>query len=220
MAVMKQRKKLKLTQKDVDNLLIWIIGGMLLGARLLHFLADRRADLLFRPWELLMIWQGGMSFFGGFVGGILGAYIYKRFWKRSFEFLTSLDVVIVPTTLALGLGRIANFINGEIPGTLSNLPWCVVFPNFGHDCRHPYQLYAALSHLLLFVVLLFVQRRKFKKGVVLYVFLAGYGLLRFLTDFFRMESARYLGLNLLQYLSLAMFGVGLYLLIKQKKKLD
>jgi len=135
-----------------------------------------------------------MSFFGGFLGGFLGCFYYLKKIKLDWKKFADLFAIVIAG--AIIFGRIANFLNGELVGTKSDLLWCINYD----VCRHPYQLYAAFSHLVLFAFLLFFRKIKnIKSGQVFYAFLVGYSILRFITDFFRQEDIRILGLSVWQY---------------------
>ena len=158
-----------------------------------------------------MIWHGGMSFFGGFFGGLIGSYIVLR--KRIFYIG---DYVVVPVSFILIFGRLANFVNQELVGRLTNVNWCFNFST-AVGCRHPYQLYAAFGHLLLFGFVFWLSRRNYRRGEVFWSFVAGYGLIRFVTDFFR-ENPTVLGLTGWQWISILFFIVGAFYLKRIKGK--
>jgi len=191
----KKRYDLKLTKRQVDNLSILFLLGLLLGARIFYFIFSGRGILLNNPLEFFKIWNGGMSFYGGFFGSFIASYLYLK-----KEFIGFADLMVIPISLVLIFGRIANFINGEIVGVVSDVPWCVIFSRLDGICRHPYQIYAAISHTLLFSGLLIV--RKFhRKGLLFFSFVAGYAGLRIITDFWRLNG-RFLGLTAWQYVSI------------------
>lgn len=205
-----KRKKV-LEEDELDKFMLYLIIGMFVGARLLGILSQDFLALFRNPLEFFMIWHGGMSFFGGFIGGFIGSYIVLK--KRLIKVA---DFIVLPLTFSLFLGRIANFINQELVGTVTDIRWCFNFIN-EEGCRHPYQIYAALSHLILFIFLFFLSKRNYQKGKIFWSFVSGYGLLRFLTDFFR-ENPRVLGLTGWQYLSILFFIVGVFYLYKSKLK--
>lgn len=182
-AVLKNKDSIGLNRKQVDDLVFGFLIGMLIGARLFHFLFNEPSIFLTNPLELLKIWTGGMSFFGALVGISSAAYIMLKRWGLSFFKLA--DLVVMPVTATLVLGRLANFVNAELWGKVTDVSWCVVFSNVS-GCRHPYQIYASISHLVLFGLLYYVYTRKHRKeGDVWFMFLIGYSILRFFTDFFR-----------------------------------
>jgi len=202
----RKRNELKINSQQIDNMILAIFIGLLVGARIFHFLFSEPSIFLKDPLEILKIWHGGMSFFGALIGIFVASYYYLK--KLNLDWKKFADVIVIAGTIALILGRIANFINGELIGTASNLPWCVIFPNIDDICRHPYQIYASLSHLLLLGCLLLVNRIKNRKdGAIFFTFVIGYSILRFLTDFFR-DDPRFFGLTVWQYLSIitAFFG--------------
>jgi phosphatidylglycerol:prolipoprotein diacylglycerol transferase len=214
------KKKTKKTGiKNVDDFLLYLIVGLLIGARLFEFIFTNPSIIIKQPLEIFKVWHGGMSFFGGLAGAITATIIYckknnKNYWKIT-------DLIIFPVIIGLILGRIANFINAELVGTITNLPWCVMFPGYT-GCRHPYQIYAAISHLVLFGIIYLIYRiknsRKIKSGIVFLSFTFFYSLLRLITDFVR-EEPRFLGLTVWQYISIATMIISLIIFIKKYKKL-
>jgi phosphatidylglycerol:prolipoprotein diacylglycerol transferase len=205
----RKKEELEASEDQIVSLTIALVIGLLVGARAFHFLFSEPSIFIKDPSELFRIWHGGMSFFGALLGCFLGAYFYLK--KQHLSVLKFSDIVVIPATIALVLGRIANFINGELVGTATNLPWCVIFPNFDNICRHPYQLYASFSHLVLLGLLLWVAKIKaqenLKEGIMFCSFLVGYSMLRFITDFVR-EDPRFLGMTVWQYISTIVFVIG------------
>lgn len=213
----KNKDKLKLTNDQIEDFILYLFLGIIIGARLFHMLIQDFALFLNNPLELFMIWHGGMSFFGGFVGAILAGYIFSK--KHTINFFKTADLLVIPSIFALAIGRLANFINQELVGTITNVPWCFKFNNY-LGCRHPYQLYASVSHILLFLVLVFLtkykQKNKLKDGFIFLSFALLYSLIRFVIDFFR-EGIRYYGLTNWQYVSLIAFVISLFIFIKNRK---
>ncbi|MCK4521459.1 MAG: prolipoprotein diacylglyceryl transferase [Nanoarchaeota archaeon] len=212
--LIKKRKKLKIKREQIDSLLLWLIIGLIIGARFFHLIFSDPLMFLKNPLELFMLWHGGMSFFGGLLGGFIALYLYIK--KTMLEWKRFADISVIVGIFALALGRIANYINSEIVGTPSNLNWCVVFQKVDNICRHPYQLYASLSHFILFGILLFTWKKTKKPGIVFANFLIGYGLFRFITDFFR-QDLTYFGLSIWQYMSLVLIIIGIVFLRKINK---
>lgn len=213
-----KKEDIKLKPEEIDSLMIYMVAGMMIGARTLHFIVNDPAIFFKDPLEFFRIWHGGMAFFGALLGAVGGSWLFLK--NKKTDILIIFDMVVIPVSFALTLGRIANFLNGELVGTVTSVPWCVNFA--GHlGCRHPYQLYAAFSHLLLFgityTVLKWQYREKLGNGIVFASFLIGYGYLRFLTDFWR-ENPRFLDLTGWQYLSLitAISGAYMFYIIKKK----
>ena len=204
----KNKKELYLTDEKIYDFILYLFISIVFGARIFYFIFDEPYTLIRDPLEFFKIWHGGMDFFGSLTGILITGYLFCR--KNKINFYKLSDTLVIPATFALMLGRIANFINGEIVGTLSNLPWCVVFKDYS-GCRHPYQIYAAISHLILLLILFRFKKIKNRKdGFLLFIFILGYGILRFLVDFFR-DEPRFYGLTLWQYFSLIFIVVSLIL---------
>lgn len=185
--------------KDVEDILFLGVMGVVLGGRVGYCLFYKPAYYAAHPLEVFFVWQGGMSFHGGMLGVIaaMGWFAYSR--KRSFWDVADLVAPCVPTGLASG--RVGNFINGELWGRVADpsLPWAMVFPGAGSLPRHPSQVYQfLLEGLLLFVLLWWYARRGALRGQVSAVFLLGYGVFRFIAEFFREPDAH------LSYLALGM----------------
>ncbi len=202
------------TRRDVEDLLFYGVVGVIVGGRLGYVLFYKPEYYLSHPLEVLAVWKGGMAFHGGLLGVLvaMGVYAWKR-QRRYFE-VTDLIAPCIPTGLAAG--RLGNFINGELWGRPADpsLPWAMVYPQSGTDVpRHPSPLYQfALEGLLLFVLLWFYSRKPRATGQVSGAFLAGYGVFRFIAEYFR-EPDDFLGLLALgmsmgQWLSLPMIVAG------------
>lgn len=202
------------TRRDVEDLLFYGVVGVIVGGRLGYALFYKPGHYLMNPLEIAMIWQGGMSFHGGMLGVLAAMAWFARARGRAFFEVTDLIAPAVPTGLACG--RIGNFINGELWGRAADpsLPWAMVFPQAGDGiARHPSQLYQfLLEGLLLFVLLWLYARKPRPTGQVSGAFLVGYGLMRFVAEYFR-EPDSFLGLLALgmsmgQWLSLPMIVAG------------
>jgi phosphatidylglycerol:prolipoprotein diacylglycerol transferase len=180
------------TRAAVEDLLFYGVLGVIVGGRLGYVLFYKFPD---NPLEVFAIWKGGMSFHGGLLGVLAAMAFYA--WRRGRRFFDVTDLVAPCVPLGLASGRIGNFINGELWGRPADpsLPWAMVFPQSGSDLpRHPSQLYqVALEGLLLFVLLWLFARRPRPLGMVSGVFLIGYGVLRFIAEYFR-EPDSFLGL--------------------------
>jgi phosphatidylglycerol---prolipoprotein diacylglyceryl transferase len=183
------------TRRDVEDLLFWGVLGVVLGGRIGYSLFYKPGHYLANPLEILMVWKGGMSFHGGLLGVIAAMALFARSRKRPFLQVTDLIAPCVPTGLAMG--RIGNFINGELWGRAADpsLPWAMVFPQSGTMlARHPSQIYQfLLEGLLLFALLWWYGRKARPTGQVSGAFLIGYGIFRFIAEYFR-EPDSFLGL--------------------------
>lgn len=208
----KQGAVKNLTKERVDDLVLYLFLGLLVGARLFYFLFFSSAPFFSDPLAFFRIWEGGMSFHGGVVGIAAAGFVFCRRFKVSFYQLG--DLVVVPAAFALFLGRIANFVNGELVGRVTDVSWCVQFPEYD-GCRHPSQLYEAAKNLGIFFVLLWMQtKRKFKEGFLFWSFICLYGLFRFVTNIWR-DDVLYFGVSLGQCFSLAMFVVAVIVLVQR-----
>jgi phosphatidylglycerol:prolipoprotein diacylglycerol transferase len=177
----------RLKPEDIDDLLVWAAIGVVLGGRVGYVLFYDLQRYIAQPADILAVWQGGMSFHGGLLGATLAMILFAR--RRGLPMWSLFDVIGAGAPVGFGLVRIANFINAELWGKLTAVPWAVEFPNGGPFPRHPTQLYeAALEGLVLFLVLRVVTHRLLKLGApgfVSGVFVAGYGLARIFVEFFR-----------------------------------
>ena len=199
-----------------DRLMTAIIAGVLVGGRMGYVLQNLGAwakDPLFP----LKVYEGGMAFFGGLLGVILGLLWVAR--KEKLAFWSLADTATLPAMLGLAFGRIANFVNAELWGRPTGGNWGVVYPKVDRLPRHPSELYESLSHFLAFGVLLLLSRRAARPGVLSAWFLVLYGLFRFVSDFYRDESL--VGpLNTGQYASLVVLALGTGLMMIRARKGD
>ena len=224
---------------QAEDLMTWIVFGVILGGRLGYVIFYEPSKYIGDPVSILKVWQGGMSFHGGFLGVVLTAYL---FFKRNLvPYASGADLLALCTPIGLLLGRIANFINAELWGRATEMPWGVAFPGeaaqacgqlSGLCARHPSQLYEAmLEGLLLGMILIFVAFRKNglkRPGLISGLFFAGYGIARYMVEFFRQPDAQFqsvtnpvgyafqfgdYGLTMGQSLSLPMIILGIALII-------
>lgn len=224
--------------EQVEELLTWIVLGVVLGGRLGFVLFYEPAYYLANPAQIPVVWRGGMSFHGGLLGVFLASWWFSR--RHGIRLLRLADALAVATPVGLGLGRVANFINAELWGRPTDAPWGVIFPGeaaqncpgvTGLCARHPSQLYeAGLEGVVLALVLFWLVRAGGlrRPGLALGVFLTGYSLSRFVVEFFRQADAQFItpdnplghvlggpvwGITMGQLLSLPMLAVGLGFLI-------
>ena len=205
------------TFRDVEDLLFFGVLGVVLGGRLGYVLFYKPGHYLQNPLEVLAVWKGGMAFHGGLIGVAVALALFAHLRRRPFLQVADLVAPCVPTGLACG--RIGNFINGELWGRMADpsLPWAMVFPQSGTDfARHPSQIYQfLLEGLLLFVWLWWYGAKPRGRGQVAGMFLVGYGLFRFIAEYFREPDAFLgllsLGLSMGQWLCLPMMVAGVAL---------
>ncbi|HRW80488.1 MAG TPA: prolipoprotein diacylglyceryl transferase [Desulfomonilia bacterium] len=210
-----RRRGHPMTRTDVEDFVTYCILGLVLGARIGYCLIYNPVYYLTNPLKFLAVWEGGMSFHGGLIGLVLTGILFAR--ARGKPFLLLADLGGLAATPGLFFGRIGNFINAELFGRVTDVPWGMVFPGGGPLPRHPSQLYEAFSEgLLLFVILYVLSRKVNTRGVVFGVFLAGYGLLRFIMEFFREPDPQigfvFQSLTMGQTLCLIMVAAGLGLI--------
>lgn len=213
------------TRTQLDDFLIWAIIAIILGGRLGFALFYQFDYYLANPAEILQIWHGGMSFHGGLLGVFLALLLFAH--PRKIPLLALTDIVAAAAPIGLFLGRLANFVNGELWGRPSNVPWAMVFPTGGPAPRHPSQIYeAGLEGVVLFVLLFFLARLpaiRARHGLLSGVFVSGYGLSRILVEFFREPDREigYLlgGTTMGQWLSLPMLAGGVYLILRAQGKI-
>jgi len=210
--------------QDYDDYLTWAVLGTVIGGRIGYVLFYNAADYFQHPFEILKVWHGGMSFHGGMVGVIGAAWIFTRLRKLGFFAFT--DVLACVTPIGLFFGRIANFINGELYGRASDVPWAIVFPRGGDVPRHPSQLYeATLEGLVLFLILFAVSRvprLRYRPGFISGSFLFLYGAFRFALEFFREPDAQlgflYGGATMGQLLCIPMMLFGLAIILWSERR--
>ena len=209
----RQKEKLKLSKDDVYDYVFYLIIFTVLGARIFEILFYEPLFYFSNPLEMLMIWHGGLSFHGALTGVVIWIYIFTK--KKKLHFYDLSDILVVPVAFMLFLGRIANFINGELVGKVTTLPWAVKFRNY-EGFRHPTQIYEALKNLLIFfMLLLFLRNKNLKKGTLTWLFFLFYGTLRFLIEFLKEQDSFIFELPVTQILSSLMVIVSLYFLLKK-----
>ncbi len=202
---------------NLDNLLVCIVAGVVIGARLGHCFFYDPHYYLENPIKILMIWEGGLASHGGGLGAILGIYLHSK--AKGMPFLWLLDRIVLPTAVFAFSVRIANFLNSEILGAGSNVPWAVVFTRIDDIPRHPVQLYEAMGYLAVFLILITLYA-KYKlrdiPGTLFSLFLILVFSVRFLVEFMKEPQASYsmgLGISVGQLLSVPFFTLGVIILI-------
>jgi phosphatidylglycerol:prolipoprotein diacylglycerol transferase len=201
---------------DVDDMLFFGVFGVILGGRLGYVLFYKPLYYLAHPLEVFEVWHGGMSFHGGFLGVLIALVFFAR--RRGKALLDVTDFVAPLCPLGLAAGRLGNFINAELVGRPTDVPWAMVFPQVDNVPRHPSQLYEfGLEGLLLFAILWIFALRQRPRGAVSGLFLIGYGAFRFIAEFTR-EPDNFLGLlagglTMGQWLSMPMIAAGIVMML-------
>ncbi len=211
----RRRPDLGWTYRNIDDLLFYCVIGVVLGGRTGYVLFYKFADYASNPLSVFAVWEGGMSFHGGFLGVIIAMAVFA--WRHGKTWLSVTDFLAPLVPPGLGFGRIGNFVNAELWGRPTDLPWGVVFPNVDDLARHPSQLYEfALEGVVLFALLWWFSSKPRPVGAVSGLFLVGYGSFRFLVEYTR-EPDAFLGLlaaglSMGQWLSLPMVAAGIGML--------
>lgn len=187
----KRSQEIGLVGTVAQDFIFYLAIGLVVGARLGYVLFYQYNDYwlyLTNPIEIIATWRGGMSFHGGLIGAVIAGILFSR--RRNLPFWAIADSAIVTAPIGLGLGRIGNFINAELLGRPTNLPWGMVFPGGGPLPRHPSQLYESIMEgLVLFIVLWSLRQRPFRDGMMVAFFVFFYGIFRFFMEFFREPDA-------------------------------
>jgi prolipoprotein diacylglyceryl transferase len=208
-------------EEDIDSVVIleyYLVGliGVFVGCRLFHVFVYNPSYFLSNPVKIIAIWEGGLSSHGGMIGGPLAVYFYTK--KKNLDFWKLLDLITVPVVLSSAFIRIGNFLNGELVGRITTMPWGVKFNNF-EGLRHPVQLYESAKIFFIFGVLYFYRTLKFPKGAIFWGAIFLFSFLRFFTEFFKEYLVFSFGLTIGQWISLGLCvisGVILYLLFTKK----
>ncbi len=212
----------KWQEKSLDDLLFYGFFGVVLGGRLGEVFFYEPAYFFSNPLKIIAVWEGGLSFHGGFLGVLCAMFFFAYKNKRHFFEVTDFIAPLIP--LGLMFGRIGNFINGELWGRVAdvNLPWAMVFRHVDNLPRHPSQIYQALLEGLLLFILLWIYAKKPRtRGQISGAFLFGYGFFRFIAEFFRTPDAGIFGqsdvISMGQYLSMPMILGGVFLLMANRQ---
>ena len=204
--------------KKFEDLLVYVTAGIILGGRLGYVFFYSPSFFFQNPMEIFMIWRGGMSFHGGFLGVIVAAFVFAS--RNNIQTLYLADILACVAPIGLFFGRIANFINSELYGRVTDAPWGIIFPNGGPLPRHPSQLYEAfLEGLILFIILTttnYTTKARFFPGTLLGLFFLGYGIFRSFVELFR-EPDSHIGfifnnITMGQILSVPMIFIGILFL--------
>lgn len=209
-----------MTRAQLSDFFTWAIVGVIVGGRL-GYVSFYQAPYYFEnPIEVFFVWQGGMSFHGGLIGVVVAIILFAR--RQKIPMFALGDLVACAAPIGLFFGRLANFINGELYGRVADVPWAMVFPGGGDLPRHPSQLYeAALEGLVLFIVMFVLVRftkARTRPGLMMGVFMIGYGLARIIVELFREPDVQIgflaSGTTLGQWLSVPLLVVGIYFIYR------
>ena len=219
------KKENKFNLKDFDDLITYLIISIIIGGRIGYIVFYNFSYYLSNPLEMIKIWEGGMSFHGALIGIIFGTYIYSA--KRKLETFFLLDVIACVAPIGIFFGRIANFINSELVGKISNVQWSVIFPTVDMMPRHPSQLYEAFFEgFVLFIIMNFIiSKKNYEIGTCSYLFLIFYGLFRIFSEFFREPDPQLgylfgtLSMGMLLSLVMIFFGMLIYKFLKKKNEI-
>lgn len=209
---------------DFEALFTWVVIGIILGGRLGYVLFYNLPYYIEHPIDIIKTWNGGMSFHGGLLGTLLACWLFAR--KRSIHFFDLMDRVAPSACIGLFLGRLANFINGELFGRTTDFALGMVFPGGGPEPRHASQLYeAALEGVVLFIILHLVSTRRWKRYEISGLFALGYGVFRFMVEFVRepdplpnLQGGIFEWVTMGQVLSIPLIAVGIFLLYLSYRK--
>lgn len=215
-------RKIPISTQAIDSLFLFLLSGLVIGARLGYVIFYNLGDYLRSPLEIFAVWHGGMSFHGGLIGSVVAGLIFCRKYKVDSWQLS--DLIIVTAPIGLGMGRLGNFVNGELYGRVTDVPWGMVFPSGGSLPRHPSQLYEfLLEGVILFSILWFLRNKNLKSGTLTSVFLMLYGLFRFSVEFYRQPDPQigfilgYLTMGQLLSSVMILTGIGIFLHKKRKR---
>ncbi|MGO9952463.1 MAG: prolipoprotein diacylglyceryl transferase [Dissulfurispiraceae bacterium] len=213
-----KKRSMELEADFVETLYSYLIAGLLLGARVGYVIFYNAAYYFYHPLEIFAIWQGGMSFHGGFIGVMLAGLLFCK--RRRVDFWLIADLVVVTVPIGLGLGRLGNFINGELYGRVTNVPWAMLFPGETLP-RHPSQLYEFFLEGVVLFVVLWSMKGRLKSGKLTALFLILYGIFRIVAEFFREPDPQIgyiLGvITMGQILSCLMVVVGIILYLARSR---
>jgi phosphatidylglycerol:prolipoprotein diacylglycerol transferase len=208
--VKKQTADSRLFSLDIASLYQYLILGLLIGARLGYVIFYNLSYYLANPLEIFAIWLGGMSFHGGLIGSVIAGILFCR--KMKINAWQVADLVIVTAPLGVAFGRIGNFINAELYGRVTNVPWAMIFPDGGPLPRHPSQLYQFfLEGIALFIILWILKDKGFRPGIISALFVILYGVFRFFVEFFR-EPDPHLGF-IVSFLTMGQILSGVMILL-------
>lgn len=177
-----RQRKLGISEEKLSDFFLYVLVGLVAGARIFYVIFYNPPYFIQNPLEIFAVWQGGLSFHGGFFGIVIAGLIFCR--KNKINFYKMADICVIPAAIGLMLGRMMNFVNGELYGRLTDAWWAVKFPN-ADGFRHPSQLYESFKNFAIFSILWFSKDKKLPDGTIFWLFIALYGTFRFVIEFAR-----------------------------------
>lgn len=199
-----QERNIDLGKEGVSVFMLYILVGVLIGSRLFSVLSELPYYLA-NPLQIFMFWRGGLAFHGGLIGGAIATLRFIK--KNKVTFYQLADIVMIPISAALALGRIGNFTNGEFYGTPTGLPWGVMFQGV-ESFRHPVQIYETFAMLIIFALLWWLRNKKLPNGALFWTFITTYGVLRFWLEFYKDLPPLLFGFTWGQLFSIPMILLG------------
>ena len=211
---LRRKGSLNISKDDNYDLVFYLMIGVVVGARMFEVFVWNPGYYFTNPSQIIAVWRGGLSFHGGLVGAVVAAYYFSK--KKNLAFWRLADILTIPATFGLALGRIGNFINAELYGPITNVSWCVQFPDVD-GCRHPYQIYSFIKRFAVGCFLLLLFNKKHTDGFIFWSFMLLIGTGRFFIDFVRVDELLY-GLSTGQWLSAGMVFISAYVVGKHYKQ--
>lgn len=213
--ILRKLAKEKHIKEDlIDSYFIWLLISMIIGARLFEVLFYEPSYYFANPIEILKIWHGGLASHGAIFAAILVTYFFTK--KHKMHFYDLADLVVIPCALGAAFVRIGNFINGEIVGTITTLPWGVKFDNYD-GLRHPVQLYEAFTNILIFAALYNIRKMKLRAGFIFWSFILVYSIFRFIWEFVK-DMPHYFYLTTGQWFSLVLIVISVFFFFFSSRK--
>jgi len=223
--IINQKYKKKIKDKIIDDFFIWSIIGVILGGRIGYMLFYQTTAIFSNPVKIFYIWEGGMSFHGGLIGMIISILLYSK--NKSVNFFQLSDLVSSVAPIGLFFGRLANFINVELYGRITEFPFAMIYPSIDQLPRHPSQLYEAFFEgIILFIILIYFNKINYKKnnfGLITSLFLIFYGIFRILIEFLREPDAQigfifnFITMGQILSIPFIFLGLGIYIKINNQK---
>jgi len=211
-----EAKKCKINPEIIEDLAIYLILGIIIGARLFYVLFFRPENIPFSFLDIFKVWEGGLAFFGGFIGAITAGYLFCR--KHKLDFLKYLDIFTIPVIVGHIFGRIGAYLIGNQPGKIADLPWSIYFEG---ALRHPVELYDLIGLIIILIIVVLIKKKiKLKIGILFSIYVILYGILRFFfVDPFRTISTDplYFGFTASQYLIIVLIGIAITYIYKKNK---